>query len=76
VRGEMQERLTAAPRLRRMATDLDSAMSRIEREVYQVKNQSGQDPLNYPVRLKTASPGSPGWPPPGPTVRRRRRSRC
>jgi hypothetical protein len=26
-------------------------LSAIEREIYQVKNQSGQDPLNYPIRL-------------------------
>jgi len=23
----------------------------VEREIYQVKNQSGQDPLNYPIKL-------------------------
>jgi len=51
VRYQMNDRLAAAPRLRRMATDIDSAMARVEREVYQVKNQSGQDPLNFPVRL-------------------------
>jgi len=51
VRGEMEDRLTGAPQLRTMATAIDSAMSRVEREVYQVKNQSGQDPLNFPVRL-------------------------
>lgn len=51
VRGEMEDRLTGAPQLRSMATAIDSAMSRVEREVYQVKNQSGQDPLNFPVRL-------------------------
>jgi hypothetical protein len=26
-------------------------LSQIESEIYQVKNQSGQDPLNYPIRL-------------------------
>ncbi|MBX7117987.1 MAG: glycosyl hydrolase [Gemmatimonadaceae bacterium] len=51
VRQQMQERVAAAPRLRRLGAELDSAMARIEREIYQVKNQSGQDPLNYPVRL-------------------------
>lgn len=66
VRGEMQDRLTAAPRLRRMATELDSAMSRIEREVYQVKNQSGQDPLNYPVRLNNRIAGLSGVASSGP----------
>jgi photosystem II stability/assembly factor-like uncharacterized protein len=28
-----------------------SRLSAIEAEIYQVKNQSGQDPLNYPIRL-------------------------
>nr|MBP7549701.1 glycosyl hydrolase [Gemmatimonadaceae bacterium] len=51
VRLQLQERVAAAPRLRRSAAAIDSAMSRVEREIYQVKNQSGQDPLNYPVRL-------------------------
>ena len=26
-------------------------MTRIEEELYQTKNRSGQDPLNYPIRL-------------------------
>jgi hypothetical protein len=33
------------------ATDLSNRLSAIEAEIYQVKNQSGQDPLNYPIRL-------------------------
>ena len=28
-----------------------SQLSAVESEIYQVKNQSGQDPLNYPIRL-------------------------
>jgi hypothetical protein len=51
VRLQLNERVAAAPRLRRQAAALDSAMAKVEREIYQVKNQSGQDPLNYPVRL-------------------------
>jgi hypothetical protein len=31
--------------------DLEHALSAVEVEVYQVKNQSGQDPLNYPIKL-------------------------
>ena len=30
---------------------LNASLSRIEAQVYQVQNQSGQDPLNYPIRL-------------------------
>jgi photosystem II stability/assembly factor-like uncharacterized protein len=35
----------------REATELSDRLSAIESEIYQVKNQSGQDPLNYPIRL-------------------------
>ncbi|HEY0528082.1 MAG TPA: glycosyl hydrolase [Gemmatimonadaceae bacterium] len=34
-----------------VANDLSSKLSAVESEIYQVKNQSGQDPLNYPIRL-------------------------
>jgi hypothetical protein len=34
-----------------VATSLSDRLSAIEAEIYQVKNQSGQDPLNYPIRL-------------------------
>jgi photosystem II stability/assembly factor-like uncharacterized protein len=30
---------------------LDARISELEAQVYQVKNQSGQDPLNYPIRV-------------------------
>jgi hypothetical protein len=51
-----------ADRTRRMPPDKSAAfaantksfidrLSAIESEIYQVKNQSGQDPLNYPIRL-------------------------
>ncbi|MEL7530648.1 MAG: glycosyl hydrolase, partial [Bacteroidota bacterium] len=30
---------------------LDSAMTVVEKELYQTKNRSGQDPLNFPIRL-------------------------
>ncbi len=31
--------------------DLEKTLTAVEVEVYQVKNQSGQDPLNYPIKL-------------------------
>ncbi len=34
-----------------VATALADRLSAIEADIYQVKNQSGQDPLNYPIRL-------------------------
>jgi hypothetical protein len=33
------------------ATAIDSAMTIIENELYQTKNKSGQDPLNFPIKL-------------------------
>jgi hypothetical protein len=35
----------------RAADDLSSKLSTIEGEIYQVRNQSSQDPLNYPIKL-------------------------
>jgi hypothetical protein len=34
-----------------MADDIDKNMTGVEEELYQTKNQSRQDPLNYPIRL-------------------------
>jgi len=31
--------------------DLEKSLSTVEGEIYQVKNQSGQDPLNFPIKL-------------------------
>ena len=36
---------------KRSADDLSARLSAIEGEIYQVKNQSSQDPLNYPIKL-------------------------
>jgi hypothetical protein len=33
------------------ASALTARLSAVEGEIYQVKNQSGQDPLNYPIKL-------------------------
>ncbi len=35
----------------RVAGDLPSRLSAIEGEIYQVRNRSSQDPLNYPIKL-------------------------
>ncbi|WP_421799128.1 WD40/YVTN/BNR-like repeat-containing protein [Haliscomenobacter sp.] len=42
------------------ANDIDKAIGVIENELYQTKNRSGQDPLNYPIKLtnKLAHVGS------------------
>jgi len=42
---------TRSAALDKLATALDSQLSAVEAEIYQVKNRSGQDPLNYPIRL-------------------------
>ncbi len=37
--------------LRDMATKIDSVMTDVEKALYQTKNRSSQDPLNFPIRL-------------------------
>ncbi|HJW31493.1 MAG TPA: hypothetical protein VJ508_19825, partial [Saprospiraceae bacterium] len=37
--------------LKKEITRIDSVMTKIEEALYQTKNRSGQDPLNFPVRL-------------------------
>ena len=51
VKEQLEDRATKAPRLRRSADALAGDLSTVEQEVYQVRNQSNQDPLNFPVRL-------------------------
>jgi photosystem II stability/assembly factor-like uncharacterized protein len=56
VRSQLNDRTSKLPEAQRgafrvKAAALDSIMSAAEREIYQVQNQSGQDPLNYPIRL-------------------------
>ena len=38
------------PRLRTAGERLVAALSAVEQDIYQVKNQSGQDPLNFPIK--------------------------
>ena len=56
VRSEIDDRVSKLPEAQRSAfrakaAALDSALSAAEREIYQVRNESNQDPLNYPIRL-------------------------
>ncbi|MGD8727479.1 MAG: hypothetical protein PVH40_07530, partial [Gemmatimonadales bacterium] len=37
--------------LMRQANRVKQALSSVEQEIYQVKNESSQDPLNYPIKL-------------------------
>jgi hypothetical protein len=56
VKAQLKQRLAAAPSgrsaaLKRLSDALTDQLSAVEGEIYQVKNQSGQDPLNYPIKL-------------------------
>lgn len=51
VKSQLAERAAAAPRLQRSADALATALSAVEQEIYQVRNQSNQDPLNFPIKL-------------------------
>ncbi len=42
---------TRGAALEKLAAPFESQLSEIEATLYQVKNRSGQDPLNYPIRL-------------------------
>jgi photosystem II stability/assembly factor-like uncharacterized protein len=46
-----KERVTDDDTLKKEITMIDSVMTKIEEALYQTKNKSGQDPLNFPVRL-------------------------
>jgi hypothetical protein len=56
VKAQLDDRVARAPeprkaRIRQAAAALASRLSAVEGEIYQVRNQSSQDPLNYPIRL-------------------------
>jgi len=56
LKAQMAARVQAAPAaraaaLRRSVATLTEQLSAVEAEIYQVRNQSGQDPLNYPIKL-------------------------
>jgi photosystem II stability/assembly factor-like uncharacterized protein len=56
VKSQLKARTSQAgargvPQLERLAGLLRDSLSIVEAEIYQVKNRSGQDPLNYPIKL-------------------------
>ena len=56
IRDQVNERLAKVPERRRkeiqaLADGLMKPLTAVEEEVYQVRNRSGQDPLNYPIKL-------------------------
>jgi photosystem II stability/assembly factor-like uncharacterized protein len=56
IRDQIEERLKKIPERRRaevqrLADAVVKPLTSVEEEVYQVRNRSSQDPLNYPIRL-------------------------
>lgn len=53
VKAQIDERVKAAndPKLADMGRQLKDKLSKVEEEIYQVRNQSNQDPLNFPIKL-------------------------
>jgi photosystem II stability/assembly factor-like uncharacterized protein len=49
--GKRLEGAAGAARIRGAADSLRRSLSAVEEEIYQVRNRSNQDPLNYPIRL-------------------------
>jgi hypothetical protein len=48
---ELKKKLTDAGKLTAANKELLARLSVIEENLYQVRNQSGQDPLNFPIKL-------------------------
>lgn len=53
IKADVADRVAKSPdaRLKSAADRLVAALSEVEGEIYQVKNQSGQDPLNFPIKV-------------------------
>ena len=56
IRDQLTQRLQKVParrkvEIQKLADGLLQPLAVVEEEAYQVKNRSGQDPLNYPIRL-------------------------
>jgi hypothetical protein len=53
VKAQVAERAgqSADAKLKAAGDKLTASLSTVEGEIYQVKNQSGQDPLNFPIKI-------------------------
>ena len=51
MKKQIDDRLKKAPALNAAAERLTTRLSAIEEDVYQVRNRSNQDPLNFPIKL-------------------------
>jgi len=58
VKQQVRDRLEKSKdsQLADAAGRLTANLSAVEEAIYQVKNQSSQDPLNYPIKINTGSP--------------------
>jgi photosystem II stability/assembly factor-like uncharacterized protein len=53
IKGQVNDRLTKSQdrRLKTVGDTLVKHIGAVEEEIYQVRNQSGQDPLNFPIKV-------------------------
>ena len=53
LKGQVTDRQGRSPdaRLKAVGDSLVRGISAVEEEIYQVRNQSGQDPLNFPIKV-------------------------
>ncbi|HTR79099.1 MAG TPA: glycosyl hydrolase, partial [Gemmatimonadaceae bacterium] len=53
IKQQVADRLTKSqdPKLTAAGNKLTADLSAVEGNIYQVKNQAGQDPLNYPIKI-------------------------
>jgi len=53
IKGQVNDRLgkTSDARAKQIGEGLNTQISGVEEEIYQVRNQSGQDPLNFPIKI-------------------------
>jgi len=70
VKSQVSDRLKQAPQLGDQGKALNGKVTEVEAEIYQIRNQSSQDPLNYPIKLNNKiaallgmAGSSPGRPP-------------
>lgn len=59
IKEQVAERLRKSqdPALKGMADRLTAKLTSVEEAIYQTKNQSDQDPLNYPIRINNRIAG-------------------
>ena len=63
IKGQIDERLeqTDDEEVEVQAEVVDDNLSVVEAEIYQVRNQSNQDPLNFPIKLNNKLAALLGW---------------